>query len=62
MNLPRSQFGLKTDLPVRFPYRFNSSIIVQMYLHEIKIVPIKALTTISISNTEIYNQYCKIAC
>ena len=24
MNLARSQFGLKADLPVGFPYRFNS--------------------------------------
>ena len=27
MNLPRSQFSLKADLPVGFPYRFNSSFI-----------------------------------
>ena len=26
MNLPMSQFSLKADLPVGFPYRFNSSI------------------------------------
>ena len=25
MNLARSQFSLKADLPVGFPYRFNSS-------------------------------------
>ena len=25
MNLPRSQWSLKADLPVGFPYRFNSS-------------------------------------
>ena len=27
MNLPRSQFSMKADLPVGFPYRFNSSLI-----------------------------------
>ena len=26
MNLARSQFGLKADLPEGFPYRFNNSL------------------------------------
>ena len=32
MNLARSQFGLKADLPVGFPYRFNSSFIFYYWI------------------------------
>ena len=31
MNLQRSPFSLKADLPVGFPYRFNSSWIISLY-------------------------------
>ena len=35
MGHPRPQFRVKADLPVGFPYRFNSS----LYLHLLSVVP-----------------------